>query len=172
VLISRISVKYFWVGILKIGAEGKVTLNSASLASVPESYDSRFEAQRKLVEELKEEWKLLWSERFDDKVRAEGVSADDYASIRVERGTIIHATRDFKALSFREILEQRLLENPERYIQPDGQAGGWSKFVKTEITARRLQKGEHARFYAPEKSPSKRGVQQAKKGGKGWLHTI
>ena len=47
--------------------------------------ESGFEAQKKLVEELKGEWKLMWSERFNDKVKAEGVSVANYASLRVSK---------------------------------------------------------------------------------------
>jgi hypothetical protein len=39
-------------------------------------------------------------ERFDDKTKAEGVSVANYSSLKVERGTVIHATRDFKPLNF------------------------------------------------------------------------
>ncbi len=127
----------------------------------------KFEAQKQLVEELKVQWKLLWGERYDDKVRAEGVSVHDYERLRVERGAIIHATRDFKALSFREILNQNLVENPDRYIPPDVAVGGWSKFIRTNITGHQPQKRRRrADSYVPEK----RAVQQPKKGGRGWLH--
>ena len=30
------------------------------------------------VEELKRQWRLLWRERIDDKVRAEGISSKDF----------------------------------------------------------------------------------------------
>ena len=126
----------------------------------------RIKAQKELVEKLKVQWKLLWSERFNDKVRAEGVSVSDYASLSVERGTIIHATRDFKALSFKEILEQHLVEDIDRFVQPDAHVGGWNKFVKTEITGRKPQRSKRAASSVPEK----RVVQQPKKGGRGWLH--
>ena len=92
--------------------------------------ESGFEAQKKLVEELKGEWKLMWSERFNDKVKAEGVSVANYSSLSVEQGTVIHATRDFKALNFKEILEQHKVEQPERFIQPNPEVGGWNKFIK------------------------------------------
>ena len=130
------------------------------------SREDRVEEQKKLVEKLKVQWKLLWSERFNDKVRAEGVSMSDYVSLRVERGTIIHATRDFKALSFKEILEQHLVEDIDRFVQPDVNVGGWNKFIKTEITGRRPQSDKRVASYVPEK----RVVQQPKKGGRGWLH--
>ena len=135
-----------------------------------EPYKSRAEAQKKLVEDLKVQWKLLWSERFDDKELAEGVSVNDYSILRVERGTIIHATRDFKALSFKEILEQNMVENPDRFVQPQINVGGWSKFIKKEITNRSRQKcGKLAASYLAEK-PDKSISQQPKKGGRGWLH--
>jgi len=72
---------------------------------------------------FKSEWKLMWRIRFDDKTKAEGVSVTDYSSLQVERETVIHATKDFKALEFKEILEKRLVENPDRYIAPNDDGG-------------------------------------------------
>jgi hypothetical protein len=123
-------------------------------------------AQKETVDELKVEWKRLWKERFDDRVRAEGIAVTDYTSLYVDQGTIIHATRDFKALNFKEILERHQVENPERFIQPDPHVGGWNKFIKTEITGPKLQKHKRAESYCPEKKEP----QQPKKGGRGWLH--
>jgi hypothetical protein len=125
--------------------------------------ENKAKAQKKLVEELRVQWKLLWSERLNDHIRAEDISIATYESLGVERGTIIHATRDFKPLNFKEILETHLVENPDRYIQPDCRTGGWGKFVKTEITNK---KTVHAAVNAPKKPESK----QPKKGGRGWLH--
>ena len=143
----------------------KVTKDS-SQAPLDASLESRIKAQKELVEKLKVEWKLLWSERFNDKERAEGISVSDYASLYVERGTIIHATRDFKALSFKEILEQHLVEDLDRFVQPEVHVGGWNKFVKTKITSREPQRNKRTLAYVPKK----REVQQPKKGGRGWLH--
>jgi len=140
--------------------------------ALDESYKSKAAAQKKLVEELKGQWKLLWSERFDDKQRAEGVSAGDYVVLQVERGTIIHATRDFKALSFREILEKQLAENPECYLQPNNQAGGWGKFVKAQITNQQPQKSRRVALFTHEKALGRHERQQPKKGGRGWLHSV
>ncbi len=60
--------------------------------------------QKTLVGELKTEWKKLWEERVDDKIRAEGIAKNDYSRLYVDRGTIIHATRDYKAVNFKDIL--------------------------------------------------------------------
>jgi hypothetical protein len=140
--------------------------NDSPQALADGSLEDRVKAQKELVEKLKVQWKLLWSERFNDKVRAEGVSVSDYASLSVERGTIIHATRDFKALSFKEIVEQNVVENLDRVVQPDVHVGGWNKFVKTQITSRGSQRNKRALSYVPEKQ----AVQHPKKGGRGWLH--
>ena len=142
----------------------KVTKDSAQ-ASDDASLE-KIKAQKELVEKLMVQWKLLWSERFNDKVRAEGVSVSDYTSLRVERGTIIHATRDFKALNFKEILEQHMVEDPDRFVQPNVDVGGWNKFVKIKITGREPQRNKRTLAYVPKK----REVQQPKKGGRGWLH--
>jgi len=89
--------------------------------------------QKELVDELKIEWKKLWRERLDDKVRAEGVAVNDYGGLFIDKGTIIHATRNFKSLNFKEILEQHEVQNAERYIPPDPNVGGWGKFVKNKF---------------------------------------
>ena len=52
----------------------------------------------------------------------------------IDKGTVIHATRDFKSLNFKEILEEHEIQNAERYIPPDPHVGGWNKFVKDNIT--------------------------------------
>ena len=132
------------------------------------NYEDKKDAQRALVEELKVEWKLLWSERFDDKTKAEGVSIANYSSLKVDRGTVIHATRDFKPLNFREVLEQHQIEEPERFIQPNVNTGGWSRFIKTKITIDTHKSKSDGLSY-----PSKKNAgQQPKKSGRGWLHTV
>ena len=109
----------------------------------------------------------MWSERFNDKSIAEGVSISNYDSLFVECGTIIHATRDFKALNFKEILDQHKIEQSDRFIQPPPSIGGWNKFIKTKI-ANTAQKDKRVAFQADNK---KSGRQQPKKNGRGWLHT-
>lgn len=143
--------------------------NTSTETSANNILDSKLEAKKKLIEELKGQWKLLWSERFDDRVRAEGVSANDYAILDVEKGTIIHATKDFKILNLKQILEKYLIENPERYVQPDVRVGGWNKFIKTEISSKAKKDGRTAPYIADKCSSKKR--QQTKKSGRGWLHT-
>lgn len=133
----------------------------------PSTSESKAQAQKKLVEELKAQWKLLWSERFEDKVRAEGVSIDEYIALSVEQGTVIHATKDFKALNFKEILQKHLIENPDRYVAPDVNVGGWKKFIKTEINQQRKNCAPNLDDKKERKSTS----QQSKKGGRGWLHS-
>jgi len=122
--------------------------------------------QKEMVEELKIVWKKLWRERVDDKVRAEGIAQADYSSLFVEKGTVIHATRDYKALNFKEILEQHQIANAEKFIPPNPQVGGWTKFIKTNITSQRPRKNKRALLYCADKKEK----QQPKKGGRGWLH--
>jgi hypothetical protein len=122
-------------------------------------------SQKELVEELKLEWKKLWRERRDDKVRAEGIAVTDYSQLYVDKGTIIHATRAYKALNFKEILEQHQVEDAERYVPPDRYVGGWTKFVKNNIANKPL-----ARRRRENPVDEKKVRQQPKKGGRGWLH--
>jgi len=120
--------------------------------------------QKELVDELKIEWKRLWQERVDDKVRAEGIAVDDYSSLFIDKGTIIHATRDFKALNFKDILEQHEILNPDRYVPPNPQVGGWNKFVKDNITNKKTEK--LIEYYSSPKN--KKALR--KKTRRGWLH--
>ena len=143
--------------------------NHSTETPANKTLDSKLEAKKKLIEQLKCQWKLLWSERFDDRVRAEGVSVNDYAILDIEKGTIIHATKDFKILNLKQILEKYLIEDPERYVQPDVRVGGWNKFIKTEISAK-SKKESIASANMSDKDPSTKR-QQAKKSGRGWLHT-
>jgi len=122
--------------------------------------------QKEMVEELKTIWKKLWQERVDDKVRAEGIATADYSRLFVEKGTIIHATRDYKSLNFKEILERHQVANADRFISPSPQVGGWTKFIRTSITNQRLRKERRIELYCAEKKKR----QQLKKDGRGWLH--
>jgi hypothetical protein len=123
-------------------------------------------AREEMVEELKIQWKKLWQERVDDKIRAEGIAAGDYFKLFIEKGTIIHATRDYKALNFREILEQYQIANVDRFMPPSPQVGGLTKFIKTNITNQRKRKNTRASLYRE----AEKEKQQLKKGGRGWLH--
>ena len=123
-------------------------------------------SQKEMIQALKIEWKRLWQERQDDKVRAEGIAVTDYCDLFVERGTVIHATRSFKSLSFRDILEQHKIENVDRLVSPDPRIGGWNKFIKTNITNQHARRRRRADFYFE----AKKKKQQIKKGGRGWLH--
>jgi hypothetical protein len=130
------------------------------------NYETKRAAQKQLVEELKVEWKAMWSERFNDKVVAEGISVVEYERLRVDQGTVINATRNFKPLNFKEILTEHMVENADRYIQPNSSEGGWNKFIKTQITTKSAPNRKRADSYVPVKPKGS----QAKKGGRGWLH--
>jgi hypothetical protein len=121
--------------------------------------------QKEFVDELKGEWKKLWRERVDDKVRAEGIAVANYTRLFIDKGTVIHATRDFKALNFKDILEQHAIQDADRYIPPDPHVGGWGKFVKTHITnqPRSRRKTDKYALIVKEHQPPK-------KNGRGWLH--
>ncbi len=128
-------------------------------------WEEKFEEDKKLVEELKVEWKKMWSERFDDKILAEGVSIKNYSTLKVDQGTIIHATRDFKQLNFKDILKEQKVNQPDRFIAPSVVEGGWHKFIKTKISNKKRYSLEKS--FSPAEKPA---GQQPKKGGRGWIH--
>lgn len=120
---------------------------------------------KEFVDELRGQWKLLWRDRIDDKVRAEGIANEDYSKLFVERGTVIVATRDFKPPDFVEILQRHVSCDAEKLVPPDPAVGGWGKFVRGVL---RKQRGLTRRPAPPE--PDRKRGQQLKKGGRGWLH--
>jgi len=133
-----------------------------------EVLDEKSKGQAERVEELKVEWKRLWRERLDDKVRAEGVANEDYSSLFVEKGTVIFATRNFKLLTFKGILEEHGIGDVYRFVSPSPGVGGWGKFIRSSVLKDRPIGGGRraARYFVEEdKKP-----QQLKKGGRGWLH--
>jgi len=114
---------------------------------------------------LKEEWKLMWKERFDDRVKAEGVVIRDYPLIFMDRGSVVFASRDAKTPTFNEIVEFWAARGS--IYAPEPTVGGWGKFVRTKITN---SAPPRARSYAFNQSSFKEDRQQTKKSGKGWLH--
>ena len=122
---------------------------------------------KEFVDELRVEWKELWQNRVDDKVRAEGIAKQDYSKLFVERGTVIKATRDYKPLEFQDIVENHLGCESSKAGAPNPTVGGWGKFIKTNI---QTQKKGPTKRAAPAKPKPTKGQQQ-KRGGRGWKHT-
>lgn len=117
-----------------------------------------------LRRELGAEWARLWRTRLDDEVRAEGISSHEFRSLFVDRGEILFATRDFKPVSLREILEKRLGHDVAGRVDPDPLVGGWKKFVRENLTVRK----QVTRRERPE---TRFDVsQQQRKNGRGWLN--
>jgi hypothetical protein len=122
---------------------------------------------KEFVDELRTDWKSLWQNRVEDKVRAEGIAKKDYSKLFVEQGTVIMATRDFKPIEFFDIVKEYLELDTEKALPPNATIGGWGKFIRNNI--RKQKTATRASTYIPPKKSSKKGQQQ-KKGGRGWLH--
>jgi len=120
---------------------------------------------KEFVNDLRTEWKSLWQNRIDDKVRAEGIAKQDYSKLLIEQGTVIQATRDYKHLEFFDIVENYFGCDTSKAGPPNPTVGGWGKFVRNNIKKQKSR----AKRYAPPKPTPKKGQQQ-KKGGRGWLH--
>ncbi len=123
------------------------------------------EEKKEFRENLKSQWKAMWLQRIDDRVRAEGIADKDYSSLFVERGTVIVATRKFKPPDFFEILQQHGLLSLDNPLPPSPFVGGWRKFIRTFLKKRQ----KRSLMQRPSK-PSRKKGQQLKKGGRGWLH--
>ncbi|NWG11516.1 hypothetical protein HXY33_07230 [Candidatus Bathyarchaeota archaeon] len=124
-------------------------------------------ARKEIVDELKIQWRNLWRERIDDKVKAEGIANNDYAKLFVEKGTVIFATRNFKILNFRDILELNGIVDVDKLIPPNPHVGGWGKFIRTVVAT---QKPHRRNRRVLQYIDFKKEQQQLKKGGRGWLH--
>jgi hypothetical protein len=84
----------------------------------------------------------------------------------VEQGTIIKATRDYKALELKEILRLHKIKNLEKVLGPSPSEGGYTKFAKQV-----LNKQARSRALIEESANQKlqKNIQR-KKSGRGWLH--
>jgi len=91
------------------------------------SRDGRDEFQRRLGEE----WRRLWRERFDDKVRAEGIASHDYPLVFTDRGHVLFATREAKAPSFSDIIEYWRAHG--RVYSPEPSVGGMGQVHSNRI---------------------------------------
>lgn len=123
--------------------------------------------RKQFMDEFKSQWKSMWRDRLDDKVRAEGIADKDYSLLSVDRGTVIIATRKFKLLDFKEILQQHDLPSVGPIVPPDPSVGGWGKFVRAVLSSQSVSRRGRR---APPR-PDKHQGQQLKKGGRGWLHS-
>jgi hypothetical protein len=122
--------------------------------------------KKQFIDEFKSQWKSMWHNRLDDRVRAEGIADKDYSLLSVDRGTVIIATRKFKLLDFKEILQQHELSCVQEIVHPEPAVGGWGKFVRTVLRSQSISRRGRL---APTR-PDKHLGQQLKKGGRGWLH--
>jgi len=125
---------------------------------------------REFIEDLRTQWKSLWKERYDDKVKAEGIASRNYPSLLVERGTVIIATRNFKFLDFQEILKFYGFNSQEiQRFFPNPHTGGWGKFIKETIRKQTTRQRISAEKAGKQARNSKK--LPAKKGGRGWIHS-
>ena len=134
---------------------------------LPSGRDCIVEASglKEFVDELRVQWKLLWRNRIDDKVRAEGIANQDFLRLFVEQGTVIVATRDYKPPDFVEILQRHVSSGVEKLVSPSPTVGGWGRFIRSVVSKQR----RFGRRWVPPEPDRKKG-QQRKKGGRGWLH--
>ena len=121
--------------------------------------------RRLIVEELRNQWRELWITRFDDKVRAEGISRQDYPKLFVERGTVMIATRKYKPLSFHEILQQHLPEDDTNGVPPHPFYGGYRKFIRDFIVRQKRETGQKR----PSLPSTKRGEKPSRKKVRRWI---
>lgn len=118
-----------------------------------------------LLDDVIEEWKALWRDRCDDRVKAEAMASRDFSLLCIEKGTVIAASRAFKPLDLRSILKGHEANNSSDAVPVHSSLGGWGKFARTVLI-----KQSRARVRKGSSKKSRYKILQMKKGGKGWLH--
>ena len=129
--------------------------------------DADYKAERSHAEktriELKNEWIRLWSTKYDDKKKGEGISTHKHHRLYVDQGQVIYATRDYYQLDFNEILEKNLGKDYAEKISPPPEIGGWRKFAKNTLPVKKKLERE--------KPKTKVDLSQhQRRGGRGWLN--
>jgi hypothetical protein len=128
--------------------------------------DAKRRAERdEFKTKVKDEWSRMWTERFDDRVRAEGVVVRDYPLLFMNQGSVIFASRDAKTPSFSDIVTY--WASTGSVYSPEPAVGGWGKFIRTELKKTAQPRAREFRDWIPDGAPVK---QQLRKGGRGWLH--
>jgi len=124
---------------------------------------------REFVDELRQEWKLMWYSRIEDKVRAEEIADKNYERLFVDRGLVLLATRKCKPPEFHEIVEKHLSPIDAERFNPTPVRGGVRKFIKEYITVKDKSRAQ----LKEETRAALEGIkshQQLKHGGRGWLN--
>ena len=122
------------------------------------------------IEEVKADWSLLWRNRIDDKVRAEGIAKQDYPLLFVDQGTVIVATKDFKPLNFKNILQKHRIRKRESFGSPPPSVGGYGKFARTVLNKQKRIRRWETTEPVGRQNHKKTKPQPKKRGGRGWLH--
>jgi len=123
---------------------------------------------RNVIQELKKQWNQMWRERVDDRFKGEGIAAKNYEKLFIERGLVVIATRDFKPLSFSDVVRKHVPQiDEQRLIQPNIHMGGWGKFARDFLP--RHGSRTISRKRQTEREMENKSVPPKKK-GRGWLH--
>ena len=127
--------------------------------------DKSLQRAKQIRHWLKIEWVELWKNKHDDEITAEDISVKEYSLLEVDRGEVIHATRDYKPLSFREIYEKHVGSETASKVIVNPKIGGWGKFAKKHFSKKNIRN--------PKREPPsiKFDVNQhQRKNGMGWLN--
>lgn len=121
------------------------------------------------VKELKIQWRTMWHDRIDDRMRAEGIAKKDYPLLFLDSGTIVVATRKYKPPDFFEILKrhQGTIETKRKLGSINAFVGGMGRFIRVVLK----KQPRYTMRKRPETLQSKgKEALQKKKGGRGWIH--
>lgn len=93
--------------------------------------DKTREEQDEFRRKLKEEWRLIWWEWFDDRVKTEGIAVRDYPLLFMDRGYVVFAGRAAKVPVLSDVVNVWVSQGC--MYAPDPSDGGWGRFIRTEM---------------------------------------
>jgi hypothetical protein len=123
---------------------------------------------KEFIDSLRCEWKTMWRNRIDDDLRAEGIAANNYERLFVDRGLILFATRNFKPPDFQEILKSHLSTYDVESMNPNNLRGGYRKFIQDNIIKKNSK--SNRKEYVKKELEKMKEHKHIKHRGKGWLH--
>jgi hypothetical protein len=85
-----------------------------------------------MIIDLKKQWESLWEDRLVDKKIAEATASRNYPDLFIDKGTVLHATRNYKVPCLEEIISKHKLSLD--LLPPTPQIGGYGVFIRKYIS--------------------------------------
>jgi len=83
---------------------------------------------------VKNQWKTLWREKFEDRLLAESVAIKDYPLVFVDKGTVVSTSKGRCIEGAEEVIRRHEVDLGERFLLPPNPSeGGYGAFIREII---------------------------------------